>query len=70
MIPDKIVKVKVEEILDSIEKQFVVEYFNSSSGNPALQVSKVEKISNRTVQLRFLNELKIVSEKNPQLKFN
>lgn len=70
MIPDKIVKVKVEEVLDSIEKQFVVEYFNSSSGNPALQVSKVEKISNRTVQLRFLNELKIVSEKNPQLKFN
>jgi hypothetical protein len=64
------VKVKVEEVLDSIERHFVVDYFNKSSKNPALKVGKVEKISNRAVQLRFLNELKIVSEKNPQLKLN
>lgn len=70
LIPNKIAKVKVEEVLDSIERQFVVDYFNRSSGNSALKVGKVEKISNRAVQLRFLNELKIVSEKNPQLKLN
>ena len=59
---------KVEEVVDPIQKQFVVDYFMKSCGNPGIVVNKVEKISNRPVQRRFLGELQIIREKNPNIK--
>ena len=48
----------------------MVDYFGKSCGNPGLKISKVEKISNRSVQKRFLNELAIIREKNPNLRLD
>ena len=71
MIPDKKgPKTKVEEVNDPLVRSFVVDYFEKSCGNPGLKVSKVEKISNRSVQRRFLSELQIIREKNPNLRLD
>jgi hypothetical protein len=50
--------------MDSIERQFVEYMFNNSILTQE-RVNKVEKVKNRTVQMRFFNELKIIIEKNP-----
>ncbi len=66
--PEKTVKSRVEKVLESsIEHKFVVDYFKTTSGNLAIKVANVEKIYNKKVQMRFINELKIVQEKNPHL---
>jgi hypothetical protein len=59
--PEITVKSRVEKVLESsIEHKFVVDYFKTTSTNAALRVLKVERIYNKTVQMRFNNELKIV----------
>lgn len=58
LIPDKAEpKTKVEDVNDPLVKSFVTDYFAKSSHNPALIITKVQCIKNRTVQRRFINEL-------------
>ena len=54
----------ISEIGNSIEFQFVEYFFNNTIATNE-KIIKVEKIKNRNVQSRFLNELKIIKEKNP-----
>ena len=53
----------ISEIGNSIEFQFVEYFFNNTIATNE-RIIKVEKIKNRNVQSRFLNELKIIKEKN------
>ena len=53
----------ISEIGNSIEFQFVEYFFNNTIATEE-KIIKVEKIKNRNVQSRFLNELKIIKEKN------
>ena len=53
----------ISEIGNSIEFQFVEYFFNNTIATNE-KIIKVEKIKNRNVQSRFLNELKIIKEKN------
>lgn len=56
----------INEIGNSIERKFV-EYFFNNTIMTQERVVKVEKIKNRRVQMRFLNELQIIMAKNPTL---
>ena len=50
LVPDKTgLRTKVEEVIDPLVNSFVTDYFTKSCGNPGLRVTKIEKISNRSV---------------------
>ena len=55
---------KLSVVTNELERSFVEFCFDSSKLPGNQRVIKVEKVSNRSVQLRFMNELKIVQQKN------
>ena len=62
-MPEMNIEHSISEIGNSIEFQFVEYFFNNTIATDE-KIIKVEKIKNRNVQSRFLNELKIIKEKN------
>jgi hypothetical protein len=62
-VPEMNIEHSISEIGNSIEFQFVEYFFNNTIATEE-KIIKVEKIKNRNVQSRFLNELKIIKEKN------
>jgi hypothetical protein len=62
-VPEMNIEHSISEIGNSIEFQFVEYFFNNTIATNE-KIIKVEKIKNRNVQSRFLNELKIIKEKN------
>ena len=58
------------DVPESVEKEFIVDYFNKTSGNAGLKVTRVQRVENSRIQRRFMNELKIIREKNPNLRLD
>lgn len=57
---------KVGLVKNQLERAFVEYCFNSSKLPGNHKIIRVEKVYNRAVQLRFLNELEIVHQNNKQ----
>lgn len=64
LIPNENVAPKVELVTNELERSFVEYCFETSKLPGNQRVVRIEKVSNRSVQLRFMNELKIVQQKN------
>jgi hypothetical protein len=64
LIPSGDASPKLSLVTNELERAFVEFCFESSKLPGNQRVIKVEKVSNRSVQLRFMNELKIVQQKN------
>lgn len=64
LIPSENVAPKVELVTNELERSFVEYCFETSKLPGNQRVVRIEKVSNRSVQLRFMNELKIVQQKN------
>ena len=64
LVPSGNATPKLSLVTNELERSFVEFCFDSSKMPGNHRVIKVEKVSNRSVQLRFMNELKIVQQKN------
>lgn len=60
LVPSSDSTPKLSVVTNELERSFVEFCFDSSKMPGNQRVIKVEKVSNRSVQLRFMNELKIV----------
>ena len=64
LIPSDTLQTKIVDVSDQLEWAFIKHCFDETKLSNMNKVTRVQKVINTSVQMRFLNELKIVRQKN------